>query len=161
MRRFGSMVLFLFSSLCGAQVNKAPYVGTVLQALPEGSCPIEVIAKPQLGTSYLMTDSVSAVHPVYTIELHPKEGKPVREVSIRLVGPTGLHIERIANSSVKGDSAERFTLAKMLNPDVVPTKLTAVRWIDVVSVTYTDGSTWHQGKQEFCRVVPSYSLPPL
>lgn len=102
----------------------------------------------------LLAGTALPTHPTYAIELYSRSGKQLREVAVELMGPTGPHVERTTSKQGAQDSKESVVLRKVANPDVRMNTLTAVRWIDVMVVTYTDGSTWHSSSQGVCRVAP-------
>jgi hypothetical protein len=39
--------------------------------------------------------------------------------------------------------------------DVWMNKVGALRWVDLISITWTDGTTWHTSETSKCRAVPS------
>ena len=162
MRCYGITALLTFASVCAAQNGVvASTEPSSLQVFPLGSCPIGVEARQQQSTQYLFADSAGpAIHPLYTVNFATRDSRRIREVALELVGPTGPHREEVASRSpLKQDAVESFTLARMSNPDVATARLTAVRWIDLVRITYSDGTTWNRGPENTCRVSPNGFIP--
>ena len=155
MRIYGIAVLLTCGSACFAQSSPVPDVQTSsLNVILSGSCPIGIDVRQQQRAPLLLTDtSGSGTHPAYTVSLQDFGKKAIREAVVDFVGPTGLHFERTSDRNAdQQNGVERFTLSRMSNPGLTTTRLTAVIWIDLVKITYVDGTTWVQGPQAVCRV---------
>jgi hypothetical protein len=60
--------------------------------------------------------------------------------------------------------AKTFTLERqagataLTDADVWMRQVGSIRWADLISVTFTDGTTWHSAEDPECRAVPSNFL---
>lgn len=146
---------------CVAQQNTPALRPASADVIASDSCPISLEAKQRQRAPYLLTSGNGpATHPVYSIGVESLNASALREVTVELVGPTGLHYERTVGGFVgTGTAVERFRLTGSSNPHVAATKVTAVRWINLVQVIYADGTTWHRGPEKVCRIAPSGFVP--
>ena len=126
-------------------------VGIYTQRLPGGQVE-EVHGKP--------------AHPRmgYNITLRALDTRLIRQADIKLTGIVGGHVVPV-DTAKTGDVTESFTITPGDTPkaelhSVIYTKqLTGVKWLEVESLTYADGSVWRQQPGSVCRVAPSLYLP--
>lgn len=151
MRVSGFVSLLAFASICAAQTGNAPVTPATALATTTGSCPIRIEARQQPRAPYLLADTTRVVHPSYQITFRPLGSRPIQQVVLALSGPSGLHVRNAATSS-EGNQVETFTLTG--DATIATKKLTALEWLSLVSVTYTDGSRWQRSDTNVCRVAP-------
>ena len=171
MRNLGLAAVLTFVSLSSAQETpvhgNADAAALGLQRLPAelgtlsgitamptpDSCPVDLAIRLHPSAPMLLASSAGSFHPTYGIDLRSTAGKRIREVAVELFGPTGPHLEKTGTGGT-GDAREGFVLTRLTHSLVSTRTLTAVRWMDVLSVTYADGTTWRKKSGSDCRVVP-------
>ena len=100
----------------------------------------------------------------YNLTLRALDAKRIRQADVKLTGIAGGRVVP-AGASSRGDVTESFTVTPGETPKaelhsvVYAKQLTGVKWVDVDSVTYADGSQWKQKPGSLCRVAPDLYLP--
>ncbi|HEY9138829.1 MAG TPA: hypothetical protein VIM67_11195 [Terriglobus sp.] len=158
MRGSAVVLLLAFASACAAQVGNGSSTAALTAVQTFGHCPIGIEARQQPRNAYLLADNAHTAHPSYQVTFHPRTGQAIQQVVLALSGPTGLHLRNattMSNRTDKADATETVTLDGIADSTVTPTKLTALASISLVSVTYTDGSRWHNSATNSCTIAPS------
>lgn len=138
---------------------------TVLEAPMAENCPVGIHTQRVPGGEVVQANGKPA-HPRigYDITLRALDARLIRQADINLTGIAGARVMPAGTGHV-GDVSESFTLAPGETPkaelhSVVYTKqLTGVKWVEVESLTYADGSVWRQKPGSLCRVAPDLYLP--
>ena len=143
------MVIHIYNSPLPCITN-AQDTSQILRSL----CAYRQPSAPRL----LVNTPISAVHPVYKIQMRSFNARLIREAAVDLIGPTSAGFANVSQGRGTGDATEHFILVKASSSKVSTARLTAVRWVDLVSVAYVDGSTWHRTAEKACRIQPSFFL---
>jgi hypothetical protein len=157
-------------AVASAQSIQAPRISAPHDPIPSTGCPVGFFANRQAATNLVIVDrarqkddgpaqglhlmlnrlSQPAIQSievtVYGTSLSPKPyALPVAPPSDDLISKTfGLH--RTTGSDSLSEA------------DVWMHQVGSVRWADLISITYTDGTTWHAASNLKCRAVPSNFL---
>ena len=174
MYRLSATVLLLASTLAFAQVpdHSAPAVAPAQPhyPIPSTGCPVGFFANRQAATNLVIVDrarqkddgpaqglhlmlnrlSQPAIQSievtVYGTSLSPKAyALPVAPPSDKLISKT-FELHRTTGSDSLSEA------------DVWMHQVGSVRWADLISIAYTDGTTWHTASNIKCRAVPSNFL---
>jgi len=151
------LILLAFASTCAAQVGNGSSTAALTAVQTSGNCPIGIEARQQPRNAYLLADNAHTAHPSYQVTFHPRTGQAIQQVVLALSGPTGLHLRNAttSNRTNEADATETITLDGINDSTITPTKLTALVSISLISVTYTDGSRWHNSATNSCTIAPS------
>ena len=101
----------------------------------------------------------------YNLTLRALDGKLIRQADVKLVGIAGGRVVPAGLTPTDGDVSESFTITPGETPKaelhsvVYARQLTGVKWVEVDSLTYADGTVWRQKAGSVCRVAPDLYLP--
>jgi hypothetical protein len=158
----GFLMLVWASSLAG-QVHPAPPV-TILGSV--AGCPVELTAEQAHdGALSLARSAGTPAHAEQVIDLSIRNSRLPRivgaEIEVHGTSPRG---RIVALESASGGGVADAVRAVHLQGSVPPNEqrthrlsvpeLTSVQWIDVIELRYADGSAWHEGAGQQCRVEP-------
>lgn len=141
--------------------------GVVARLIPSDNsgCPVGFFASRQAGSQ--MLNANDGKQPGFKQGLHfilDQLAKPAIdsiEVTVYATSMKGIVLPaaRVSNSSdtiSKTFTLERKAGSNGLNEaDVWMQQIGSVRWADLISVTFTDGTAWHSTENLKCRAVPS------
>lgn len=164
------LLLFCASSLAGKvdQPGQAKQAPPPLVLGPYARCPVELIAEQgHDGALALAGSSGRPVHAEQVFDLSIKNSRIPRitgaEIEVHGTSPAGRVVALEARSSRESvaDAVRTVHLEASVPANQQRThrvslrELTSVMWIDVVALQYADGSAWHAGPGQDCRVEPN------
>jgi hypothetical protein len=130
---------------------------------PSTSCPVDLSAQPGVGPGMIVViagkDNASQ-----KLDLQLSNSRDARAVTHAQITVHGFTVHgRIPPASNPNPAtiAKQVDLQLTVAPGASTSTgllfkgFTSVRWIDLDSLTYADGSTWHTSPQHNCQVVPS------
>ena len=164
------LILFSLCSIPGRAQHSSPSPSLPPLAATSsyGSCPVELTAEQAHdGGLALAHNNSSGSHSDQVLDLSIRHTGLSRilgaQIEVHGTSPRGrvvaLHTTGAANDiadAVRPLQVEASIPANQQRTHRLSLRdLTSVLWIDVVELTYADGSTWHAGQGRTCRVEPS------
>ena len=149
--------------------SAAPTSAVVLQAPQSQDCPVGLSARhANQGAVVNVSPRSSPQEQGYHVTFAPLQDHGIAQAKITLHGmsgaqllPVGSHGDAGLKPDTPKDITESFTVAPaagakhLFHSTVYTEKLTAVQWIELNEVKYTDGTTWHESVGSVCRVAPN------
>jgi hypothetical protein len=161
--------LLLSAAAVSAQTASPTVKGTsprivILQAPQSFSCPLGFTAD-RLPGGRIEQVSPDASRPTlsFNVAVRSLNDRGIREATLIMHGIAGAQVIPAVGGD-NADASESFALtpskpeAHLIRAVVSPGKLTGVQWLELVDVTYADGSHWHQSSNSVCRIVPNNLL---
>ena len=174
MYRLSATVLFLAGAFAFAQVpdHGAPAVASAQlhYPIPSTGCPVGFFASRQAATDLVIVDRARQK------DLGPAQGlhlmldrlnrSAIQSIEVTVYGtslslkPYALPVAPPSDDLIsKTFELHRATDSDSLSEaDVWMHQVGSVRWADLISITYRDGTTWHAASNLKCRAVPSNYL---
>ena len=132
---------------------------------PTTSCPVDMSAQPGVGPGMVIVitgnDNASQAPDLQAQQQPPRYAKAVTHAQITVHGLTVHGRITPASNPNPATIAKQVDLQLTVAPGASASTgllfkgFTSVRWIDLDSLTYADGSTWHTSPRHNCQVVPS------
>jgi hypothetical protein len=183
LRHTASLTLILTSSLALGQAAQTPRTpqapgtfnfqhapmsnATVFpnngQLMRDTGCPVNLIAQRQ-GSTNLLNANTRQSGPAQGLHLYlnREPGAPTIEsieVTVYAISPKARILPTDIDSSdlrTKTFELRRDSNSPTLKEaDVWMSKVGALRWVDLISITWTNGNTWHASQTSRCRSIPS------
>lgn len=132
-------------------------------AQAQSTCPIQLSAQRQSGLAILTASDARSKEPYQGLHvtLTHIDNPPILSVEATLHGlspnPSILPI----TPEPTHDVTKTFLLQRkpgepsLASFDLWMSRIGALRWVDVTSITYADGTTWHAAQPSTCRAIPS------
>ena len=126
-------------------------------------CPVNLIAQRQ-GSTNLLNANTRQSGPAQGLHLYlnREPGAPTIEsieVTVYAISPKARILPTDIDSSdlrTKTFELRRDSNSPTLKEaDVWMNKVGALRWVDLISITWTNGNTWHASQTSRCRSIPS------
>ena len=126
------------------------------------NCPVGIEASPR-NLPVLRSvdgDTKTRLHDklAFSISLSPYDSKLVKSAQVKLFGTDRGLVLRAADGDRSKLTSESFTISGS-EAVVYTRKLTGVRWVEIESLTYSDGEMWSQTRDSVCRVSPKGFMP--
>ncbi len=135
---------------------------------PLGSCPVELTAEQVHDGGFALARARSTTsHSQQVLDLSIRNPQSTRILSAQLeVHGTAPHARMLAlqgatTPEAVADAVRPVRIDRSISTNQQQTQrvslrdLTSVQWIDLVELTYADGSQWHAQPGRTCRVRPS------
>lgn len=167
MRRLSASFLFLAATAALAQTSSNP--PTVVKVLPfqpnsNSVCPVGFFANRQVdGAQINSVNNAMPAGPAQGLHLMLVQRKTMDIQSIEVtVYATSLRPRTLLLNTPHDDTISKtFTFERqpdstsLTEADAWMHQVGSVRWADLISVAYTDGTTWHATGNFKCRALPS------
>jgi hypothetical protein len=165
-----SFLILLCTSLLPVQAQQSSLSQTAPPlpvTSPFGSCPVELTAEQAHdGGLALARDRSRAAHSEQVLDLTIRNSRLSRILSAQIEVGTSPHGRVVALHSAGKQDAVADAVRSLRVEESVPANqqrthrvsvrdLTSVQWIEVMELTYADGSAWHAGEGRTCRVEPN------
>ncbi len=158
---FAFAVIAAVSTLAGA-ADRASDAVMQLQPSQSRACPVGLMAEQRSGSELMRADVVHPGVPAQVITL-VLQNRGTREIVAAEATVHGLSFHgRVLplGSAGRDDIAKTFQLDRRIgakgtgDSDLSIERVSTIRWVDLDSITYADGSVWHASEQSKCRAVP-------
>ncbi len=170
MRRLSVSLLFLVPTFAFAQTASTPPAVVTVLPLPSKSnseCPIGFFANRQTNAGQIsrVVDDILAgpAQGLHLVLTHP-ETRDIQSIEVTVYA-TSLKPRTLLLDAPHDDTISKtFTFQRqpdstsLTEADAWMHRVGSVRWADLISVTYTDGTAWHATENLKCRAVPSNFL---
>jgi hypothetical protein len=153
--------IFLLTAACltasvSAQIPKSD----------DSTCPVNMLAQRQSMSVMLSADSRYKDGPSQGLHvtLTPISGAAIESVEVTLHGLSPSPRVLPINTSYSDEVTKAFELHRKAGEktlsdfDVWMSKVGALRWLDVTSITYADGTKWSAPGNAICRAIPTNLL---
>jgi hypothetical protein len=161
-----SLLISLASlTLTTAALAQAPTPSLVIiTPVPNNSCPVGLRAQPGVGPLIMTIDASNGVGSQrLSLDLSNIGSRHITRAQITVHGLTAQgRINPAAYGNLDaGTTAKQVDLALTVPPGATASTnllfkgFTSVSTIDLDSLTYADGSTWHASPQQRCQIVPN------
>jgi hypothetical protein len=157
-------------AVASAQSIQAPWIIAPHDPIPSSGCPVGFFANRQAATNLVTVDRARQKDDGPAQGLHlmlNRLNQPaIQSIEVTVYG-TSLSLKAYAlpvappspDLISKTFELHRTTGSESLSEaDVWMHQVGSVRWADLISITYTDGTTWHAPSNLKCRAVPSNFL---
>jgi hypothetical protein len=159
-------LLFATSLLYAQQSETAPHVfiANGNQPLTITSCPVGFTAERRLSMEVIPIGAGHGkAHQQLRLNLLPRNGRAITEASVTVHGSSNpglmLPVEEMlsAEERIDHEATQDFQLKPQpgepgLTLTTVSThEITAIRWVDLTSLTYADSTSWHATDFSQCR----------
>lgn len=136
---------------------------TFTLATPSTSCPVDLSAQPGVGPGMVIviTGKDNASQKLDLQLSNARSTLAVTRAQITVHGLTARGRITPASNPNPATIAKQVDLQLTVAPGASTSTgllfkgFTSVRWIDLDSLTYADGSTWHSSPRHNCQIVPS------
>jgi hypothetical protein len=157
-------------AVASAQSIQAPWIIAPNDPIPSTGCPVGFFANRQAATNLVIVDRAKQKDRGPAQGLHlmlNRLNRPaIQSIEVTVYGtslslkPYALPVAPPADDLIsKTFELHRATGSDSLSEaDVWMHQVGSVRWADLISITYTDGTTWHAALNLKCRAVPSNFL---
>jgi hypothetical protein len=171
MRRICALFSVLVSTLTFAQtpVQKSlptPWRTTFPIPVTDTGCPVGFSASRQAGGQVLTASDAKSVGPEQGLHLmfdYPS-GPAIQSIEV-IIYASSLKPQALLLDMRSPDTISKtFTLERqpgstaLTDADVWMRQAGSIRWADLISITFTDGTTWHSTEDFKCHAVPSNFL---
>ncbi len=164
--RLTKAFLFSVSVLLAQHCSAAGSSSTKFEVVSAAGCPVRVEVRQQMIAPRVLVKSpgkdsqqpYTGTHPAYTMDLHAEGDRFVTGGTVELVGTKSSAIMSLNQGAREALFREKLAFASA-SSELQANQLSAVRWIELKSVTYSDGSKWQAGGGTVCRVQPSLFVP--
>jgi hypothetical protein len=173
MRRLSISLLFLAAGLALGQsplekTSADPASGkVVIRPIPSDNsgCPVGFFASRQADRQMLYASDGKqlgfrqGLH--FSIDQLARPAIDSVEVAVYATSMKGIVLPAASLSNSSDTISKTFTLERkagsngLSEADIWMQQVGSVRWADLISVTFTDGTTWHAKENLRCRAVPS------
>jgi hypothetical protein len=177
MRRLSASLLFLIAGTvafaqtpgnppAGASSSPAPTIFTVLPRSND-ACPVGFFASRQTDAVQLSTAKdaqpsgpAQGLH----LTLQQRKARSIQSVEVTVYATSLKPRTLLLNMRSDDLVSKTFTFERqpdstsLTEADAWMQQVGSVRWADLISVAYTDGTTWHATDNLKCRAVPSNFL---
>lgn len=170
MRKLSVSLLFLASTFAVAQSASTPPAVVTVLPLPSKSnaeCPVGFFANRQTNAgqvSRVVDDVLAGPAQGLHLVLKQLEARNIQSIEVTVYA-TSLKPRTLLLDAPHDDTISKtFTFQRqpgstsLTEADAWMHKVGSVRWADLISVAYTDGTTWHATENLKCRAVPSNLL---
>ena len=166
MRRLSATLVFLLAS-ASAFTQVAPTTFTI-QSSDDSGCPVGFFASRQATGQIMSAKDAKQNGPVQGLHLtlshHNYIPRDIQSIEVTVYG-TSLKARVLPLAQQTSDTISRtFAFhrtsgdASLTKADVWMNQVGSLTAVDLISVTYADGTTWHPAANEKCRAVPSNFL---
>ena len=170
MRASAALLTTFLAGFVPAAVAQQPATAYILPAQPI-SCPVDLWIQQRSAAEVVRADDktpeVPAQHLEISVRPHPYV-EPIDSITIVVRGVGSqrqtLPLGALPGSARSDDLQQTFHLRRTADDPMftrsgirVP-QMNAVRWVELLSVTYTDGTTWHPTAHLPCRTEPNRLL---
>jgi hypothetical protein len=170
MRPICALSFLLVSTLTFGQTpiqQRLPIRGTTFP-IPAANtgCPIGFSASRQAGGQVLTASDAKPTGPAQGLHLmfdHPS-GPAIQSIEVTIYA-SSLKLQTLLLDMRFPDTiSKNFTLERrpgsiaLTDADVWMRQVGSIRWADLISITFTDGATWHSTENFKCRAIPSNFL---
>jgi hypothetical protein len=170
MRRFSALLLFVATTAALAQTSSnPPAVVTILplQSNSNSVCPVGFFANRQSDAAQI--NSVNDATPTGPAQgLHlmliQRKTRDIQSIEVTVYATSLKRRTLLLNTPHDDTISKTFTFERqpdstsLTEADAWMHQVGSVRWADLISVAYTDGTTWHATENLKCRAVPSNLL---
>ena len=155
-------------AVVSAQSVQASGVIALHYQIPDTGCPIGFFANRQAATNLVTVDRDASRNDGPKQGLHlilnHLNGPAIQSIEVTVYG-TSLKLRALPVAPPSDDLISKtFELHRttgsdsLSEADVWMHQVGSLRWADLISITYTDGTTWHAMPNLKCRAVPSNYL---
>jgi hypothetical protein len=139
-------------------------VATVLNAPSPSSCPVGLRANPAVGLTQNTIDTKPGVpSQTLTMELNNLGSRNITRAQFTVHGltahgqinPATLSDPDAPTASRQVELSLKVAHDSKASAPLLAEGFTSIRWIELDSLTYADGSAWHSSPQHTCSVVPN------
>jgi hypothetical protein len=174
MYRFASSAIFLLAGTLafGQSKGSAPTVVKTLRSpatidiAGQAGCPIGFSASRQSDLQMMSASDASKAGPAQGLHLtlNNLDMPAIQNIEVTVYGTSTkgrvLPVDMQSNDTVtKTFALHRISGdASLSDADVWMHHVGSLSWVDLISITYADGTTWHAAENLKCRAVPSNFL---
>jgi hypothetical protein len=134
----------------------------ITMTTPHCSCPVGLRARPGVGGNIMTIDASDGVgSQMLSLDLSNIGSRHITGAQITVHGLTAHgHVIPASSYLDAGTTTKRIDLALTVAPGATTSTnllfkgFTSVSTIDLDSLTYADGSTWHASPQHTCQITP-------
>jgi len=170
MRRICALFFVLVSTFTFAQtpVQQRLRVRGTTFPIPATNtdCPVAFSASRQAGGQVLTASNAKPTGPAQGLHLmfdHPS-GPSIQSIEV-IIYASSLKLQALLLDMRSPDTISKtFTFERQpgstafTDADVWMREVGSIRWADLISISFTDGTTWHSTEDLKCRAVPSSFL---
>jgi len=123
-------------------------------------CPVSMTAAQRSAAQRVETGSLLPERPAQGLTVTLAGRRALRIVSAEVVAHalSGRNRALLTSNTAAADVTRTFQLAAKdsggFSADLWVEGVTSIRWIEVKSLTYSDGSVWHESETQRCSVKP-------
>ena len=152
------------SATMAAQSNTAITPSILIASPASVGCPIGVVAERRSATVLHQVTSASPVAQTQNVALTFQRVSTLKieQVSVVVHGISGAtRLMPAAGAASTGDLEETFQLTRepdassLANSFIRTRHIHIVRWVELKTIEYADGSSWHESPESKCRATPS------
>lgn len=152
MRRTAAVIFLLYAGCAGAYAQRV-----------QATCPVGLFAERQSALAMLSASEAASRGPSQGLHvtLERADGLAIVSVEATLYGVSQDPRVVPAVDTAKGEVSKSFRLERrageesLASFDVWMNRVGALRWVEVTSITYADGSSWRAATGSVCRAVPT------
>jgi hypothetical protein len=169
-RLSASLLVLLAGTFTFAQAPNNPLahksLGNWVRPAADSGCPVGFYASRQANGQILSASDAKQAGPAQGLHLmlNHLSGPAIQSVEVTVYA-SSLKLRALPlNASLPETISKTFSLERQTGTvslgeaDVWMHQVGSVRWADLISITFTDGTTWHPTENFKCHAVPSNFL---
>ena len=154
MRRFSVLLLLLAATFTNAQIVTSEQIG----------CPVGFSANRQATGQIMNADDATQSAPAQGLHLtlrNLKNMPAIESIEVTVFGTSQRGLFLPVGQQATDTVSKTFDLHRtsgspsLSDADVSMRLVGSLSWVELISVTYADGHTWHASEDIKCRAVPS------
>ena len=181
MLRFSASLLFLLagtftlaqapsdpSALKESQAQAKIVLGQEIRRLSANfGCPVGFLANRQAPVQMMSAEDARRLGPVQGLHLtlrKVKDKPAIESIEVTVYGTSQKGLVLPVGAQSTDTVSKTFQLRRISDDttlseaDVSMNLVGSLNWVDLISITYADGSAWHSSAEPRCRAVPSNFL---